>query len=200
MPLFRKTEKTLENLSRFKKAKFNYQKFVKHYYMENDEAYITAKVQSIDDIVSRYSVKDYEWINEEFTSYIDNCAYHIPVEEAIVLEITGRKFTDSEKEIIQRVIKEHYGLALGETDFSLRVNSRRALVLFLWSIVTAIIFFLLYTYTNSILLELIVVGLWFFTWELGSVAWINRADLKNEKLEAGQLSSLRIKFTDEVEE
>jgi len=196
MLLFRKNKRTLKNLSKFRKAKFNYAKFVRNYYMENDEAYITAKVNSIDDIVSRYSVEDYEWINEEFTSYIDNCAYHIPVEESIVLEITGAKFTDTEKEIIKKVIIDHYGLELGETMISLEMNKRRAAILLLLSVVTAIIFFGLFIYTDSIFLELIVVGLWFFTWELGNVGWLNRSELRMQKLEAGQLASLRIKFID----
>jgi len=194
MLLFRRNKKTLANLSRFRHAKFNYAKFVKNYYMENDEAYIVVRVASIDDIISRYSSPGYEWLNPDFVQYVDECAYHIPVEESIVLEIIGAQFTAEERETIARVITDHYGLELGEKVIELNYNARRAILLLALSIVTAIIFYLLFQYTESIFLELIVVGLWFFIWELGSVGWLNRADLRMEKLEAGQLASLRVQF------
>lgn len=72
-----KRKKSIKNLKKFKKAKFNYAKFVKKYYIEKGEAYISAKVNSIDDIISKYSTKDYEWINPEFASYIEESAYYI---------------------------------------------------------------------------------------------------------------------------
>lgn len=194
MLIFRRNKKTLENLSRFKHAKFNYAKFVRNYYLENDEAYIVANVSSMDDIISRYSTPGQEWLTDDFTSYVDACAYHVPVEEAIVLEITGGHFTSEEQAVITRVVTDHYGLELGEKVIELRYNARRSILLLVLSIVTAVIFYLLFQYTESIFLELIVVGLWFFIWELGSVAWLERSDLRMQKLEAGQLASLRVQF------
>ena len=53
MPSRAKSKKSIKNLKRFKSAKFNYAKFVKDYYIEKGEAYISAKVNSIDDIIQR---------------------------------------------------------------------------------------------------------------------------------------------------
>ena len=41
------------------------------FYIEKGTAYISAKVNSIDDIISKYSTKDYEWINPDFAHYIE---------------------------------------------------------------------------------------------------------------------------------
>jgi len=194
MLIFRRNKKTLENLSKFRHAKFNYAKFVKNYYLENDEAYIIANVDNIDDIISRYSAPGHEWLNDDFVTYVDACAYHIPVEESIVLEITGAHFSPEEQAVIERVVTDHYGLELGEKVIELKYNARRAIMLLVLAIITAVIFYLLFQYTESIFIELIVVGLWFFIWELGSVGWLNRSDLRMEKLEAGQLASLRVVF------
>ena len=47
----------------YKKKDFDLNKFVDRYYMEKEAAYITVYVESIDDIISFYAIKDYEWIN-----------------------------------------------------------------------------------------------------------------------------------------
>ena len=47
------SKKTKRNLKKFKSAKFNYAKFVKNYYIDKGVAYISAKVNSIDDIISK---------------------------------------------------------------------------------------------------------------------------------------------------
>jgi hypothetical protein len=59
MPSRAKSKKFIKNLKRFRNAKFNYAKFVKDYYIEKGEAYISAKVTSIDDVISKYSTKGY---------------------------------------------------------------------------------------------------------------------------------------------
>ena len=91
------SKKTKRNLKKFRSAKFNYAKFVKNYYIDKGAAYISAKVNSIDDIISKYSIKDYEWINSDFASYLEESAYYIPMEEAIVIEICGGNFSEEQK-------------------------------------------------------------------------------------------------------
>lgn len=193
----RRNKRTKKNLKRFRDVKFNYAKFVKHYYMEKGEAYISAKVNSIEDIVSGYSIEDYEWINKDFAEYIENSAYYIPIEESIILEITGAQFTDEEKEIIEKVIKDYFGLDLGDKMIDLEINKRRSILLGLFALLSIIIFFSLYLYADKfIFTELFAFGFWFFCWEFAETGWLDRSDLKTEKIEAGQLASLKIRFID----
>ena len=130
-----KRKKSIKNLKKFKKAKFNYAKFVKKYYIEKGEAYISAKVNSIDDIISKYSTKDYEWINPEFASYIEESAYYIPLEESITIEICGGNFSEEEKDMIKRVIKDYFGLKLGDKFLDLDINKHKSFILFLFGII-----------------------------------------------------------------
>lgn len=194
----RRNGRTKKNLKKFRNAEFNYAKFVRKYYMEKGEAYITAKVNSIEDIISNYSIKDYEWINPKFIEYVTECAYYIPIEESIILEITGAKFTDEEKEIIERVIKDYFGLELGDKVLDLEINKRRSRILLGCTVLTLAIFLLLYKYTQeSILAEIPAFGFWFFGWEYAEMAWLDRSDIKTQRIEAGQLASLKIQFLEE---
>lgn len=193
----RKSSRAKRNLKKFKSAKFNYARFVKDYYIENGIAYISAKVNSIDDIISKYSLEDYEWINSEFAEYLTNSAYYIPVEESVIIEICGCKFSDSEKEKITRVIKTYFGLKLGDKIIDLDINFRKANRLLILGVLSFCLVFLISKLTNlEYIIELPLIMLWFFIWEYGDLAWLDRWDIYIEKLEAGQLANAKIIFNE----
>ncbi len=193
-----KRKKSIKNLKKFKKAKFNYAKFVKKYYIEKGEAYISAKVNSIDDIISKYSTKDYEWINPEFASYIEESAYYIPLEESITIEICGGNFSEEEKDMIKRVIKDYFGLKLGDKFLDLDINKHKSFILFLFGIISLGVFAILSNFSIiTAVNELLLLLFWFFLWEYADLGWLARGNLRLEQIEAGQLSTAKIVFLDE---
>ena len=193
----RKSSRAKRNLKKFKSAKFNYARFVKDYYIENGNAYISAKVKSIDDIISKYSLEDYEWINSEFAEYLTNSAYYIPVEESVIIEICGCKFTEEEREKITRVIKAYFGLKLGDKIIDLDINFRKANRLLILGVLSLGLVFFISKLTNlEYIIELPLIMLWFFIWEYGDLAWLDRWDIYIEKLEAGQLANAKIIFNE----
>lgn len=193
-----KRKKSIKNLKKFKKAKFNYAKFVKKYYIEKGEAYISAKVNSIDDIISKYSTKDYEWINPEFASYIEESAYYIPLEESITIEICGGNFSEEEKDLIKRVIKDYFGLKLGDKFLDLDINKHKSFILFLFGIISLGVFAILSNFSIiTAVNELFLLLFWFFLWEYADLGWLARGNLRLEQIEAGQLSTAKIVFLDE---
>ena len=193
-----KRKKSIKNLKKFKKAKFNYAKFVKKYYIEKGEAYISAKVNSIDDIISKYSTKDYEWINPEFASYIEESAYYIPLEESITIEICGGNFSEEEKDMIKRVIKDYFGLKLGDKFLDLDINKHKSFILFLFGITSLGVFAILSNFSIiTAVNELLLLLFWFFLWEYADLGWLTRGNLRLEQIEAGQLSTAKIVFLDE---
>ncbi len=193
-----KRKKSIKNLKKFKKAKFNYAKFVKKYYIEKGEAYISAKVNSIDDIISKYSTKDYEWINPEFASYIEESAYYIPLEESITIEICGGNFSEEEKDMIKRVIKDYFGLKLGDKFLDLDINKHKSFILFLFGIISLGVFAILSNFSIiTAVNELFLLLFWFFLWEYADLGWLARGNLRLEQIEAGQLSTAKIVFLDE---
>ncbi len=192
-----KRKKSIKNLKKFKKAKFNYAKFVKKYYIEKGEAYISAKVDSIDDIISKYSTKDYEWINPEFASYIEESAYYIPLEESITIEICGGNFSEEEKDMIKRVIKDYFGLKLGDKFLDLDINKHKSFILFLFGIISLGVFAILSNFSIiTAVNELFLLLFWFFLWEYADLGWLARSNLRLEQIEAGQLSTAKIVFLD----
>ena len=201
MVLGNKKKKSIKNLQRFKSAKFNYAKFVKQYYIEKKEAYVSAKVNSIDDIISKYSTKGYEWINPDFAHYIEESAYYIPIEESVTIEICGGNFSDEEKELVKRVIKDYFGLKLGDKFLDLDENKHKSLILLIFGIISLGIFAILsrFSIISSTLTEFILLLFWFFLWEYAELAWLERSDLQVERIEAGQLSTAKIVFLDEDE-
>ena len=201
MNLFGKNKKSIKNLKKFKSAKFNYAKFVKKYYIEKGTAYISAKVNSIDDIISKYSTKDYEWINPDFAHYIEECAYYIPIEENITIEICDGNFTEQEQELIKKVIKDYFGLKLGDKFIDLQINKYRSLVLLIFGIISLGIFAILtrLSIITATLNELMLLMLWFFLWEFADMAGISRAEIQSQRIEAGQLSTAKITFLDNVD-
>lgn len=197
MPIFKKKSTKTKNIKIFKKKEFNLNKFINDYYMDKNSAYMTVKVKNYDDIVSKFSVDNYEWINPEFADHLELMAYYIPVEEPIVIEITGVKFTDEEKVIIEKVIKTYFGLKLGDKMLNLDNNRNKYMILLIYGIFSFIVFYILYI-SNVIetILEVFIFGFWFIMWEFANLAFLQRNNLKTEKIEAGQLSSAIVTFID----
>jgi len=193
----RMSSRAKRNLKKFKSAKFNYARFVKDYYIENGSAYISAKVESIDDIISKYSLEDYEWINKQFANYLENSAYYIPVEESVIIEICGCKFTEQEKEKITKVIKTYFGLKLGDKIIDMDINFHKSNRLLILGFLSLLLVLFISKLTNiEYVLELPLIMLWFFIWEYGDLAWLDRRDIAIEKLEAGQLASAKVIFNE----
>lgn len=193
----RNNQRTRKNIKKYMNAKFDYAKFVKNYYMENGEAYISLKVNCMDDIISKYSIDGYEWINLEFAEYIEEYSYYIPVEESITLEICGGNFSEEQKEKITTIIRDYYGLQLGDKIMDLHTNRRRANMLLGLGIITLLgLFIFNNVLVERTLMEVIFIAVWFFLWEYADMALIDRTELMTKKVEAGQLAVMKIKFLD----
>lgn len=195
------SRKVAKNLRRFRKNQFDYDKFVKRYYIENDDAYIAAKVNSYDDIINRFSVKNYEWINKEFVQYIEDSAYHIPEENRIILSICGCKFTPEQQTTIRRVILDYFGLQMENRIWDLEDNLRVIRRTIYGTIVAGALYAFIastHIYEMSVLVpDILQCTFWVFIWETIGRIVLDRSTLIDEKLFAGQLSAMEIHFEDE---
>jgi hypothetical protein len=197
MHILRKNSTKAKNIQMFRKKEFNLNNFINDYYMDQNSACMTVKVNDYSDIVSKYSVDNYEWINKEFADHLELMAYYIPVEEPIVIEITGKKFTDEQKRIIEKVIKTYFGLKLGDTMLLLNANRNKYTILLIFGVLSFVMFYLLFM-ANIIgtILEIGSLVFWFIMWSFADLAFLQRNNLKIDKLEAGQLSSAKVTFID----
>lgn len=194
----KRSEKVKRNLKKYRKTKFNYENFVSEYYVDDDgKAYISTKVSSINDIISKHSIKDYEWVNPDFIHYVEDMAYYIPVEESIVLEICGHKFNEKEQALIKRVLTQYFGLKFGDAIIDIKINRKKSTILLVFGIISVFLFMLL----NIIkviptISELIIFGFWFFLWEYLDLRFLEGSDLAVKKLEAAQLANVKIIFNE----
>ena len=194
----KRSEKVRRNLRKYRKTKFNYENFISEYYVDDDgKAYISTKVSSLHDIISKHSIKDYEWVNHDFIHYVEDMAYYIPVEESIVLEICGHKFTEKEQALIIRVLTQYFGLKLGDAIIDINIMKKKSMILLIFGIISILLFMLL-NIINVIptLAEIIAIGLWFFLWEYLDLRFLNGSDLAIKKLEAAQLANVKIIFNE----
>ena len=195
------SRKVTKNLRRFRKMKFDYNKFVKRYYIENGDAYISAKVNSYDDIINRFSVKNYEWINREFVQYLEDSAYYIPEQNKIILSICGCKFTAEQQNTIRRVILDYFGLQMEDRISDLSNNLKSVNRTIFGAVLAGALYVFIastYIYKMSVLVpDILQCIFWVFLWEtIGKIA-LERRKLIDDKLFAGQLTAMEIRFEEE---
>ena len=193
-----KRKKSIKNLKKFKKAKFNYAKFVKKYYIEKGEAYISAKVNSIDDIISKYSTKVIfnNSFNHVFFFFRKITTTNFNSNTFLKRNIVSTFFNITCKFWINPFII--FGLKLGDKFLDLDINKHKSFILFLFGIISLGVFAILSNFSIiTAVNELLLLLFWFFLWEYADLGWLTRGNLRLEQIEAGQLSTAKIVFLDE---
>ena len=192
-----KKPESKKKLKKYQTKKFDYYKTLNEYYIENGDAYISMKVYTIDDIISKYSIKNDEVLNYEFMRYLETNASYIPDEYSLVLEICNHHFSDEEKEIIQKVIRNHYSISLINKKEELKTYQRKGFYLLLSGLVSLLIYAILaYTESLIILSEIFSLIFCFAMWEATDITIFDNDSIKEEIVELQNLSEIRIIFKD----
>lgn len=188
-----------KNIKKYTKKDFDYIKYVKNFFVEDGIAYISCSVTNKDDIISHYSVRDYEWLNNDFAKYIEDNAYYIPVDYPITIELCGGCFDENDKTLITNVIKDYFGLKLGDEQLNLNINTKKAVFLFISSLIIFLVsyIFMKFNVINN-LYEWILILFWFLAWEFFDVLILERTHLKHKKIDAIQLANVNVIFSDIV--
>ena len=187
-----------KNKRRIRRMKVDYNKYVKDFYLEDGLAIISCNVNGYYDIIDRYSVEGYEWLNDSFARFLESNAFYIPFEYPIVLEICGTKFNRKQREVITETIHDYYELKLGDKQMELNDNTRRIITF----MVIAGLFTLLFTFVqgwqqDSFVVQFILIMLWFFIWGLSDMVVTDRSELKEDKMAIAQLASTVVRFREE---
>lgn len=192
-----------KNKKSFRKMKIDYYRYVKDFYLEDGLAYISCNVQDYYDVIDRYSVDGYEWLNESFARFVETNAEYIPVEYPIVLEICGREFSERQKEVINETIHDYYELKLGDKQIDMQNNSVQIISFLAIGIIATLIMLAAQMWkADSFVNDMIVILVWFFIWELCGMIFFDRSRRREEKMAAAQLASItvryKVQFTDTV--
>ena len=199
--LKRKSRRLRRNLKKFNEKSVDVSKFVKELYVDNGLAYISCNVSDYYDIIDKYSVEGYEWLNESFSRFIEENANYIPTEYPIVLEICGRRFNKKQRECIEATIADYYALKMGDVQLDLENNRNKSILLLVMGVIFALIVFLITrTGLNSVFTEMVLILFWMFVWDFAETAWFERNELLEDKLEAAQVASIKVTFQEEFED
>lgn len=199
MFIVRRSRRLRKNFLRYRKKRIDYSKYIKDFYLEGGLAYISCNVKEYYDIIDCYSVPDYEWLNAKFARFVEENAYYIPTEYPIVLEICGVRFSDAQQACIRETITDYYSLKLGDKQLALDANKSKSFLLIGMGVLLFFIVGALQTFrvfTSSTLMETFFILFWFFVWEFGDCALLDRMDLQQEKIQSAQLASIKVIFSE----
>lgn len=159
-------------------------------------AYLSCKIEGLDDVLSKFSVNGIEALNgefkDEFLSFVD-C---IPQEYPLVLEIHGPQFTEEEKKMITEAVNSDADYLLGKTEADNRYHRK----VFWWMVAgtvgSGVLLGVLKHFVDDVPLEFFYVLFWLFADALVRYLFIEFRDYKNEKIQAGRIASMKVEFVE----
>lgn len=167
--------------------------------LEDGIAYIPCHVENMEDIISKYSIRDCESLNSEFSDYIMSFIECIPAKYPIVLEIYGPKFTEDEKRIIVDTIVSDGDYELGRT---IQENRHHRLVfveMVIGTVVSGILLALIGKYLDDIPQEFFYVLFWLFADSFVRYIFVERGDYRDKRIGAGRIASMKVEFAESEE-
>ena len=184
------------NIRKFLSKNSLLERRLKNEVLEDGIAYIPCRVENMEDIISRYSVRGCESLNSEFADYIMSFVECIPIQYPIVLEIYGSKFTDEEKKIIVDTIVSDGDYQLGRTIQENRHHRMVFIEMVIGTIVMGLIITFIGQYVGGIPREFFYVLFYLFADAFVRYLFIERGDYRNEKISAGRIASMKVRFVE----
>lgn len=177
----------------FLRQKSNLDQMVRHTFIEDDHAVIPCHAEKVSDIISPYSISGYETLNAEFQAYmLDNIRF-IPEEYPIVLEISGGSFDEQQQNNIEMTIKTDMLYSLGEAEAEEKEAFRNFLLMIAGCLGMGF-FVTVVKFVLAIANEFSYIIFWFFADTMVRYLLHDRSVLRRQRLLAGRLASMSIRF------
>ena len=160
-------------------------------------AYLAGKVNGLDDILSKFSIKGLEALDGEFKDELLNFVDCVPKEYPLVLEIHGPKFSEDEKEMITEAVLSDADYLLGKTEAENRHHRKVFWSMVAGTVGSGILLGVIKEFVDEVPLEFFYVLFWLFADALVRYLFIEHGDYKNEKIRAGRIASIKVEFVEE---
>ena len=183
----------------FESRKSNLDYRVKRDYLRSGIATIPCHISDYSDIISTYSVKNYETLNPEFFDYLKTTAEVTPPEYPLVLNIIGGCMSQEEKETIDEIIRDDCAYNLGIVEKEGKRHTR----IFFFMFFGLIAFGVLLWFTKALAdepRELLFIPFWFMGEILCDYIFLTGFDLRRTRRLAGRLASIKVVFSESYEE
>ena len=190
---------TEDNIHKFLNKKTLLEHRLNNEVLEDGIAYIPCHVQNMDDIISKFSIRDCPSLDSEFSDYIVNFIECIPIKYPIVLEIYGAKFSEEEKQIIVDTIAADGDYELGRI---IQENKHHRLVfveMVIGTVISGILLALIGKYLEEIPQEFFYVLFWLFADAFVRYIFIERGDYRDQRIGAGRIASMKVEFVEDEE-
>ena len=186
-----------DNLEKYYNKKSQLNSRLQKDVIRNGTAYLSCKVEGLDDILSKFSTKGLESLDGEFKDELLSFADCIPQEYPLVLEILGPKFTEDEKEMIREAVVSDADYLLGKTE----AENRHHRKVFWWMVAgtvgSGILLGVIKHFVDEVPLEFFYVLFWLFADALVRYLFIEHGDYKNDKIRAGRIASMKVEFLED---
>jgi len=190
---------TPEKLKRYQKVKFENYKKVNDLKVNDDEAYIVLKINSLNDIITPYSMPEHTELKQGFFDIIRKKASIIPFDYPLVLEIHNQTFTSSEKILIRKLVKNYFTLEKINYETELKARRRKYNFFLIFGLLSFIAYILLRNFSDIIALkEMLSFFSSFSIWEWAELILFEQDNLKEQLILNTHLSKIRVVFDKDV--
>ena len=149
-------------------------------------------------MLSNYSIKGFETLNQEFVDFIKRTDEVIPPEYPVVLNIISDTLSTEEKKAIKETIEDHFAYELGVVENNEKRHTRTFILMLIGMVLSGILLWLTRTLEEESR-ELFFVLFWFLGDTLCDYIFLTGHDLRHDRRLAGRLASVKIVFSDEFE-
>ena len=167
-------------------------------YIQNGVVTIPCRVSDYNDVISNYSVKGFETLNQEFVDFIKRTDEVIPPEYPVVLNIISDTLSTEEKKAIKETIEDHFAYELGVVENHQKRHTRTFILMLIGMVLSGILLWLTRTLEEESR-ELFFVLFWFLGDTLCDYIFLTGHDLRHDRRLAGCLASVKIVFSDDFE-
>ena len=171
---------------------------LKRDYVRNGIATIPCQISEYSDVISPYSVKGCETLNNDFFEYLKETAEVTPPECPLVLNIIGNCLSREEKQTIEAIIRDDFAYDLGMVEKEEQRHTR----IFCFMCIGLIVMGILLGLTEALAeapRELLFIPFWFMGETLCDYIFLTGYDIRRERRLAGRLASIKVIFSERYE-
>lgn len=184
---------------RNRKIKFSEDEYIEKLYIKDGKAIIPVELEKPNDLYMEHDYLKRE-LSDSVCKYIEEIAYMIPINTDIIIEIHCPRVSKETQEIMERSIKNNYGIEIDDIDYEIMLQNRRAFILFVIGMILLTINILIDRFINPVLSNFICVVWWVAIWDMIEIITIEKSDNKWQRLNFQQLYEAKTVFVFEEEE